>query len=473
MCRHCETKCSSKQTKQCPKTRVICSLPYPITKSGHYCLGKDFQWSDSTKSAITVLADNVVLDFNHRIITTDVASDVPLVSVTGSTDVELKNVHLKGVGAGKYSRGGLVINESSKVTVNSAVLKNLGVDQNGSGETFVARNANELTISNHCQTNDNDVVEGGGSVTGFLISACSNVMFKESKLRNTRALFQNVQNTLISRVQIDNSDASGIRGFQIITEASFALGGKKTDGVRVTECEVSTLNTEGIFVASFPILPEPDLLTRNVLIENTTVRNVGYAAIRFQIVDDCQVKNCFLHTDGGEGSFSYGVFLLIGNRNVIENNTIECANGADTGIVFEDFQLVTTTSSNVFRGNIVSRDDSPLSGNLTEPPGSYGILGISNGSIYNTVDGNVVSCFTFGYSDSTSLVPGESTAICTIFSNNIANGNVVHFDTDPVNSLLVNNIEGCNKPPLPEEQARALRQGEKKSGFPTKLAEKN
>ena len=468
---------------KCEEKHIIKCLPYHISCPGHYCLGRDFEWDQSEVVAITIKADNVVLDFNQRKIKASAAGVdpfLPVLLVEESSDVVLNNVDIEGVGAGKYSRGGLVINQSSKVTVNSAILKNLGVGQNSSGETFTALSSNDLTISNLIETNDNDVVEGGG-VIGFIVYGCSNVMFKDSKLRNTRALINNVQNVLISRVQIDNSDASGIRGFQIQTDGSFTFGGKKTDGVRVNECEVRTLNALGIFVASFPILPKPDQLTRNVLIENTTVQTVGDDSILLQIVDDCQVKNCLCHVDNGEGTFTAGIFILIGNRNIIENNTIECTNGADVGIGFEDYLggNPVNTEANVIRGNLISRDDSPLSGNLSAPLGSYGIIGLGAGfGRYNTVDRNVVSCFTFGYSDA-SLIDEPFPASCTIFSNNVANGNVVNFDVTedaPINSLLVNNIKGCNKPapePVEEATVSATEGTKKKERFPTKLAEKN
>ena len=52
-------------TRAAADCTLIDSLPYVIMDSGHYCLGSDFQ---TTESAITVMADDVTIDFRgHRI----------------------------------------------------------------------------------------------------------------------------------------------------------------------------------------------------------------------------------------------------------------------------------------------------------------------------------------------------------------------------------------------------------------------
>jgi hypothetical protein len=103
MCNRCDDK--KKKCGKCVSKYVIHCLPKTITKPGYYCLAKDFTWPDPDRSAITInlpnkTLENVVLDFNQRKITTDVASEHPLVVVTNVTDVQLLNVHLEAVGAG-------------------------------------------------------------------------------------------------------------------------------------------------------------------------------------------------------------------------------------------------------------------------------------------------------------------------------------------------------------------------------------
>ena len=239
MCRQCEPKCHSKKTTTCTKTKVICHLPYPITKSGHYCLGKDFTWSDSTQSAIKITADNVVLDFNHRLIETTVATTNSVVSADGVKDLVLNNVHIKAVGDAEYSAEGIDVIDSNNVYLKSASLINLSI-------AFFTDRVNGLVIDNLYLKNEVPIEDFG--VQNLLLNNSDNIKFHDSFTSGARCILR----------QCISADVRNI----------------ETSGLVFQEClRVDSLN--GGKDQSFDFSVPPLRISEHIRITNNIFRNIG------------------------------------------------------------------------------------------------------------------------------------------------------------------------------------------------------
>lgn len=504
MCHQCESKCSSKQTKQCPKTKVICRLPYPITKSGHYCLGKDFTWSDASQSAITVLADNVVLDFNHRTITTDVASDVPLVSVQGKTDVVLKHVHLEGVGSGKYKRGGISVFGCKKIDVDSAVLLNL--DGTRSLLTNCAMSlfsTDGVDVSNLYLKNDNDVSVG----TGIAIDNVRNLSIHDSELYNAPIRGSNSQNVDLLRLDIDNTgytntDFPGLflNGIVFYSDSDNPSFISTVENLRIADCNIRVKGflTDCIFVPNFLPLELGSVMDSAMLYHHDPILVAGGGGdgvaggagepVLKKSNEGVSDELPFAHMvtiennnltviDGSRGIFSSGV-----SGGMIRGNTIyaecESLSTQSVGIQADDCSGVTITKNSikiqalnpevfVCLGITVNQGQTSqttvlISGNNIHKSGFFktsadiGIVfstGLDDPSLeYNTIERNNVTGFQYGITDGFPSLPSQKRkAQCNIYSNNFSNGNGQnYFINEPVGTsiFLDNNVDGCVNPDL-------------------------
>lgn len=446
---HCDCK-NKKHCKKCVDKRIIKCLPVTIDKSGHYCLGKDFVWSN-TGSAITVNADNVVLDFNQRRIRVDSPTDSPLLLVENSKDVVLSNVHLEGIMAGKFAAPGIKVVSSKLVNVNSPVFHNLG--KGGFDESSLyAEGVNGLNVSNLYLKNDGEEIPSI-AFHAIGVNNSSNVTILDSQITNGVTLLQNVVNLDILKCQVDNSSVPVEfiqRGFVIASDTT--LPGQATSNVRVTDCNVSVRDWYGVFVASFPFDTTEPL--SNVLIENNIFNNIdggaelfGGKGIYLQGVKDCDVRNNVVSTsNSGQFDTGSGIELFGSQNSSVVNNTVFVNKGSFYGIALfgDDFEPIFTTTGNTVSNNRVTRDDSVSQGITSGifidsfPEIEYAKL--------NTVSNNVVSGFDVGIADRDSNFSATATASCNVFSNNVENGNVENFLVDtsaPANNVVYENKPGC------------------------------
>jgi len=197
----CDCHDQKKHCKKCVEKHVIKCLPYHIHKPGHYCLGKDFQYDRTDKSAITIepsagqTLDNVVLDFNQRKITTNIQSEISLIKVENVVDIKLNNIHLEAIGEAQDQSFGIEILNSHNVELNSSVLLNLN------SFSLYAEGVDGLSISNLFLEN---LVARSAALYAF---DCRNVSYFDSKILNGRSRFSggvgfHVKN-LISQVDSD------------------------------------------------------------------------------------------------------------------------------------------------------------------------------------------------------------------------------------------------------------------------------
>lgn len=467
MCHKCETKCSPKHAKQCVEKKVIRCLPYLITKPGYYCLGKDFTWSDASQSAITVTADNVVLDFNQRKITTDVASVFPFVKVEDSVDVVLKNVHLEAVDTGKYLRGGISIQNCKNVVVDSPVLLNLdGQFASLTNNALACVSTEGLEVFNLYLKNDNDSVR----TNGINFDDVKSLIFRDSKVYNVRTLCQNSQNTDFLRLHIDNNGSSAsIRGLQIDTNLDSPFFNIPAENVRVAECNIKVKNTGlGIFIASFPSGLDSNLYIRNVVIENNIIigATYQYAIIVFIAVNGGIIRgNSFDLINGGNANSSSGGMILDSSigLTVSQNNFYIKSNVKNTfcvGILVEGSSSSLNGATNLISENNIIKTGEPIA---TYDTGiSFWDSSATGIVIYNTVERNNISGFQYGIIDDFSRINSvpDIYARCTIFSNNFSNGNGQNYSydtSDPVNSIFLdNNVDGCVNPDLVPPPPEAL-----------------
>lgn len=395
MCHHCEPKCSSKQAKQCFKTKVICHLPYSISKSGHYCLGKDFTWSDSTQSAITITADNVVLDFNHRLIETTVASEFPLVLVDGATDVVLDNVHLKATGEAQDQSVGLKILSSCAVKVSDPVLLDLTI-------------GSLIEDSRNVKTTNVTIKNQIPQFEAFFIKSSFDVTLSKGSIVNGTIVapfgVEGGQSIVVEDLNVDNSAST--EGF-----ASTCLRLYGYDNVRISRNTFIGGNNKNIVTISTGNFARPLVYSKNYIIENNLMKG-GFETRGFAALIDCLLL---------QGIQCY----------TVRNNQIK-SNG-----------IVAFFSNNCSHGNI---ENNTVAG-LLDPGFTFGI-GLSGfdgpgGDVgsYNTVNNNVVSGFSVGLADND---PFGDWSICSVFKNNVVTGNDLNFDfNQPTTINDASNIYGC------------------------------
>ena len=442
MCNCHETKKCSK--KRCVKKYVIKSLPYLINKPGHYCLCKDFTWTlTENNSAITIVnVKNVVLDFNQKKITVVTPANPeptykPTVLAFNTFGAIFQNVHLEGFEGGKNTAPGLHMFSCSNVDIRSPHFIDMGEFFDGaalriSGSADV--NVSKLNLDNFTS---------GFFHYGSVFDNVNKFTMTEAQVQGSVLFFTNCTNGDILRCQLDSLAAANLnRG--IIIETNNNNPGVFSSNIRIADCNITVKDWYGIFISAFgDVAFEPEFAGQNILIENNLIvadeagsDNLG-TGIYVQLGSDVVIRNNQVHVRGkGNLSPTAGIALCDTSRCTVENNSVFCTKGAELGIhVFGDGDLSSGSDANTIRGNIVSSDGTGLEG--------ISFFSFLKEQIkYNTVNRNVVSCFLVGYTD-------NNATECTIFSNNIANGNTTNYDINtaaPVNSFDVNNFEGCSKP---------------------------
>jgi hypothetical protein len=491
--------CDDKKKKcgKCVDKYVIHCLPKEITKPGEYCLAKDFTWSDPTKSAITIKnTENVVLNFNQRKITTDVASAHPLVLVDNVTDVQLLNVHLQAVGAGKYSRGGISIQNSilnarnRNILLESAILLNLdGQDDSVTNNALVCVNTDGLEVTELYLKNDKDSVRTNGIYFDSIIS----LIFRDSKIYNARTLCQNSQNTDFLRLHINNTGSSSTSGLQIAV-ATFSQFFKLffifAKNVRVADCNINVTNGAfGISIATLTGGLDEYFFISDVVIENNIVSGTDKVyLISFEAVNSGIIRgnSCNFMTGDDTDSSIYVISLFSARGITVSQNNIFIKSDYSTvhpqigiyGIIVgtTDRHIKIPSSANLISENNIYKSNNILIPGLT----SFYDVGIGfrdmlkSGLVkYNTVERNNVSGFQYGITDGDFDAVGSDIglrAICNIYSNNFSNGNgqnylvITPLNFPPGTSIfLPNNVDGCVDPSLAPVLIASLAKSEERA----------
>ena len=384
MCKQCEPRCPPKHCKKCVEKHVIKCLPYNIHKPGQYCLGKDFTWSDAAQSAITITADNVVLDFNQRVITITVESFVPLVLVDGVTDVVLDNVHLKATGVAQNQSVGISLQSSNNVEVNDAVL----LDLNNS--SLVANFVNGLSLTNLYVKN---LISRTFAVSFF---NCKNISHFDGKISGARNLFVDCSIVTIERLQLDNSFAeSGLSG--------------PDRGVQISR-------------SSNVIIKDSNLHAGNAVIIFGTYDGETDTYIDLNLL----VENNVIKTTVGD---SAGIFLIRGSGFTFRGNQIKSLGDffAPGGI-----QVVAGRHGTVSNNTVI--------GNLSNPSWGIAFASIYGPAGYMNVNDNFVTNSYTGYADHAFGLQ----ATCCVFKNNVGTGNVDNDNFISPNTVNdPSNIFGC------------------------------
>ena len=412
MCKQCEPRCPPKHCKKCVEKHVIKCLPYSIHKSGQYCLGKDFHWSDAAQSAITITADNVVLDFNQRVITITVATTNSVVYADGVKDLVLDNVHLETSGDGSYAADGVDIRNSSAVTINSPRFFNNRI-------ALYTEVVKGLEIHDLYLENEDASLSPSLPILLYLVD---NLKFFDSSVKNGRTLIGAPLNADIQRLQSHNSIPSRFTGKCLEFFSSTVVNKvftntvpiRTSSNVHVSECELISEN--GIALFAFGQSPGQfglDFAETNelFLIENNVITGGGLAgsAIDLQNFRSGAIVKCNqLKTTGNfaAGVLAYGKDIRIQNNNII----CDAPESLNIGIL-------------LFAPDLVAF-----------PEGKR--------SEYCFVDNNSVTGASFrGFTEN---FAGRGT-YCAIFKDNMATGNVVNYSFDPVTYGTVesNNLESC------------------------------
>ncbi len=389
---------------KCTEKHIISCLPYHIYESGQYCLGKDFTWTDSTKSAITINADNVVLDFNQRTITSSVASSFPLISANGSNDLVLNNVHLKTTGDAAYSIDGIDVRDCAALTVNSPRLINLRVG-------LYTESVKGVEI--HHLYLENEDPESSYTVP-LLIYLCDDIKLYDSVVENARTYFGSAVNADIQRLQAHNRGNGRALQFAStpIEDKFFGTGPspRTTTNVKVSGCELISDNNIGLFAFGSGS-GEFEYTNQDFLIENNFIQGANIGLLLQYFYSGALIKcNQIRQTNR---DFSAGIEVFGGEGIRIQDNNI-------------------STFSNPF---------------ILEVSGNIGLLMAGNEIFlcrYNFIDNNTVTGAGLGFNDG--AIIGVPSA-CNIFRDNMATGNQINYDFDlTLGTVDHHNIRGCTVP---------------------------
>ena len=412
MCR-CDYQDEKKHSKKCADKYVIKCLPCVISKPGQYCLGKDFEWSRTDVSAVSIRAENVVLDFNQRTITSQVGSQYPLVSAVNSNDLVLKNIHLEAEGDGEYSIDGIDVRDSSAVVIKSPRLINLQVGLYT--ESVKGLEVHGLYLENE---------DPESSFTNpILINLSDEIKFYDSVVENARTIFNSVLNADIQRLQSHNRGPGGSPS-RCLQFSSLSVSDKTTvtnlppsrttESVKVSGCQLISDEEAALFAFGAPIgafggAIEFDFTNSHFLIENNVVKGPIGPIILQNFTSGIVKCNQVIATGDNNNS---GV-IIMGEGVRVENN------------------------------NISSINDSPITFGLVFL-GWYEI-GVETNYGYNFALNNTVKGAFIGLSDGSGIVPGFDGTVCNVFRDNVATGNVTNCLFDPaLGTVDQDNICGCS-----------------------------
>lgn len=171
-----------------------------------------------------------------------------------------------------------------------------------------------------------------------------------------------------------------------------------------------------------------------------------------QVATNCTIRNNDINAQGDN---ALGIILRNNNDTVVSGNTVYLRNGSWVGVGIEHYDSSVLPMSNLPQtiGNRVSDNTVSSDGTVgTAESTSYGYYafaasGFDTGAFYNTFENNQATNLILGFIDAGAFGIGSK---CTVFRENIANGNFINFlvdETAPVNSLMVDNIDHCSSAP--------------------------
>ena len=387
--------------KKCEDKYVIKCLPCTIYKSGHYCLGKDFEWGRDTP-AITIMSDNVVLDFNQRNIDIRVATELPLIYVKNSKNVKLLNVNVIGISQGQYASKALLVEDSSVIEVKGLFVLDLATE----GVKFLNVTNLELidsTFQNSAQK----------PIKVLKFDSVINLTYTNSKSYGVNFLTINSKNILFDYLQIDESDYLTEDGTQ-----------EMIDFVGCENIKVSNSNIIGAFG------------------EN----GVGGTCLRFQTSKVIEVSNNTIKTgyDLGGGGVGGVFFSAVEGRcdgATVKNNTILCRR------VDPEEPIVPNVLGIILFGGIhISIEGNNIIGNGEEGSAGIGVLSLGGVSEYVHVRNNNITGSNYGLLDSFYDIFGYS-RFC-IFTDNIVSGNEVNVNVNSPDNSAFDNITIYSAPAM-------------------------
>lgn len=387
MCRDCETKCH--KPKQCVKKKVICSLPYTINKPGEYCLGKNFEWSDPTRSAIIVNSDNVVLNFNEKLIETKIDSTEPLVKIENSKDVELNKVHLKASESVDQSFG-ISLVSCCNVSVNKASLLNLN------NFSLFADEINGLKIQ------DLFLKNSVARENGVLIKNSLNITYTYSKVTNARSRFIGSENIIVDNLQAELLGAYEPASSNQTRALQFEQLSKNFQVRNSNLVAQETIDVFGDYDSE-----TDEYIPLNFIIEQNVLKALS-----------------------GNAS---GIVLIGADAFTIRKNQITCNSDGNIG----------TGGIVILSGRHGTISDNMISANLVSFNWGILIASLFGQSGYFTVKENFVTHGEIGYTDNASAFGPGTEATCVVFKDNIGTGNIINNNFIDPTTIESNNIFGC------------------------------
>ena len=195
---------------------------------------------------------------------------------------------------------------------------------------------------------------------------------------------------------------------------------------------------------------------KNILIENNVISSFGTRGIWVFYVAGGIIRGNTINVEPFlQGGGCIGIFMFFCDGLTVTNNNIRLKLDGE----FEQVLGIYVLSFDIQSTNLISENNiyktGPPATNLDVGIGFFGVPPVGspkNPVIYNTVDHNNVTGFKYGITDGNFGSPDFLKAQCTIFKNNVSNGNGQNYficPCDPVNSIFKeNNIDGCVNPAL-------------------------
>lgn len=349
---------------------AILSVPYTITRPGNYYLPKNLSYKGN-KAAITILANNVIVNFYNNTIslTNQSATAVQIQDINeciiknGSIQAAVKGIGISGCSGvvieDFYMQGaGIVIDNSSGITLNNcSIIANMQVSANaliiqGATEHISISNstisgwANSIMASQITGLQIEDcIIQGSDTTGGNLLKLgddssvanaiqIQNTTFIQQMLHsNFDALaFFNGSGCLLENVLVDTTTSSS---------ASYSPGaihiGSKTssyNNIFAKNCVIKGTNDYGLYIEKS---------------SNTTMNNVEFtkATVSNILIDEgasgCLIKSCKVSDAAGSG--------IIINAGATANAIVNCeiGNNSQNGIDIQQHAFNTQIlKNNVF-----------------------------------------------------------------------------------------------------------------------------
>ena len=346
----------------------INKLPYTINQSGYYILNTSCK--NLPLTAITIDADNVVLDGNGNVLDGVGTDNICCgIYITGH-NITIKNLTVKEFGTGIMfdsssnntitnvnvydNRYGIFLEDSSNNTIINNTFKNCGLDVSiGSFNNKVENNTVNGKPLVYLENEKNKVINNAGQVIAI---NCENITVKDVELNNASIGigFYNVSNSKITNVNVYNNSEYGI----------FLIGSSNNTITNINACN----NRAGIFLwdSSSNIIYLNNFInnTNNIYIERHSQNNTFHSLTKINYTYNGTNHTNYLgnyYSDySGKDNNSDGIgdtpYIIDANNNITDKYPLISP--------IENYIIINKSTENVINGTTITENTTKI---ITKP----------------------------------------------------------------------------------------------------------